>query len=57
VSLAARLSEWLPILWTLLGIAVLVAPRPSGAFDGFLDRITKFGGARHRSLPWCSARW
>jgi hypothetical protein len=57
VSLAARLSEWLPILWTLLGIAVLVAPRPSGAFDGLLNRITKFGGARHRSLPWCSARW
>jgi hypothetical protein len=44
MSLAERLSEWLPSLWTLLGIAVLIALWMSGMVDGLLNRVTKFGG-------------
>ena len=44
MSLAERLSEWLPILWTVLGIAVLLALSLSGAVNGLLNRLTKFGG-------------
>ena len=44
MSLAERLSEWLPILWTLLGIAALIALWLSGTVDGLLNRVTKFGG-------------
>lgn len=44
VSLAERLSEWLPVLWTLLGAAILAALWLSGAAADLLNRVTKFGG-------------
>jgi hypothetical protein len=44
MSLAERLSEWLPILWTLLGIAIIAALWLSGAVNGLMNRLTKFGG-------------
>lgn len=44
MSAAERLSEWLPVLWTLLAIAVLLALLVSGEAGRLLKRITKFGG-------------
>lgn len=44
MSLAERLSEWLPVLWTLLSIAVLAALTLSGTLSELLKRVTKFGG-------------
>jgi hypothetical protein len=44
VSLAERLTEWLPILWFTAAVILVVLLVSSGTFDKLMQRVTKFGG-------------
>ncbi len=44
MSTADHLAEWLPLVWSLLGIALLWWLVKSGIAGGLLRRVSKFGG-------------